>query len=35
LSGLDTSGVCLPANAWHPKSFFKRLTLSVAFPPDF
>ena len=36
LSGLDSKGGCQPTNAWHtPNTFFKRLTLTIAFPPDF
>jgi outer membrane protein insertion porin family/translocation and assembly module TamA len=36
LSGVDAKNVCLPANAWRPpNTLFKRLTLSIAFPPDF
>lgn len=38
LSRLDSNVPpgCLPANAWRPpNTFFKRLTVSVAFPPEF
>jgi outer membrane protein insertion porin family len=36
LSGVEPDGRCRATNAWRtPNTFLKRLTLSIAFPPDF